>query len=145
MIVKFVPLREYHWPWIAAQAQPELTPRTRGIVALDENGTILAATVFDTWTYTSGQAHFAISNPLVLRHGFFEECLDYFFNYCDKRVLIGLVPSNNAKSLRLTKHIGFTEVFRMKDGYDHGIDYVVFEMRKENCRWIHGKESARRA
>lgn len=146
MRVKFVPLQKSHWPWISARANPEITPRTKGIVALDENGIILACAVFDTWTYTSGQVHVAIENKAAIRYGFIEVCMGYFFNTCDRKVMIGLTPANNLKSLKFNRHLGFTELFRVKDGYDHGVDYVVQELRKEDCRWIiHGKENSRRA
>lgn len=145
MKVTFLPLRKEHWEWIYRRASPELTSRTRGVVAQSETGTILAAAVFDSWTYTSGQVHVAIENVAAIRHGFVYECMDYFFNTCDKKVLIGLTPSNNVKSLKFNRHLGFREVYRVKDGYDYGVDYVVQELRKEECRWINEQRHARRA
>jgi L-amino acid N-acyltransferase YncA len=124
------------WEWLYARATPTITPRSKGIVALREDGTILAAAVFDSWTRTSGQVHVAIDNPLAIRHGFVHECMDYFFNFCDRRIMIGLTPSNNTKSLKFNKKLGFVEVFRIEDGFDEGVDYVIQELRKENCRWI---------
>jgi hypothetical protein len=50
--------------------------------------------------------------------------------------MIGLTPSNNTKSLKFNKKLGFVEVFRIEDGFDEGVDYVIQELRKENCRWI---------
>jgi hypothetical protein len=143
--ISFVPLRESHWEWIYSRASPELTRRTKGVVALDERGTILACAVFDSWTYTSGQVHVAIANPMVLRHGFVEECMDYFFNTCERQIMIGLTPANNVKSLKFNRHLGFQEVYRVKDGYDYGVDYVVQELRKSECRWIHEQRHARSA
>ncbi len=145
MKLTFVPLRKEHWDWIYQRASPELTRRTRGVVALDQNGIILACAVFDSFTYTSGQVHVAIANPIVIRHGFLEECFGYFFHECDKQILIGLTPANNEKSLKFNRHLGFREVYRVKNGWDYGVDYVVQEMHRDECRWLNEQRHARRA
>jgi hypothetical protein len=136
--VQFVPISGDNWWWVTKQTDAELTPRTKGIVAISDDGRILACAVFDSWTYSSAQVHIAIENRLAIRHGFIEECMHYFFNSCDRKVLIGLTPSNNERALKFIKNVGFVELFRVKDGFDVGVDYVVQEMRKENCRWING-------
>lgn len=144
MKVRFVPLDKKSWEWIHERAKPEWTNRTKGVVAIGPDGAILAVAVFDTWTFSSGQVHVAIENRLAIRHGFIEECLHYFFNTCDRKVLICTIPTINEKSLRFTKNLGFRDIFVIKDGYDVGVDYVIREMRKDDCRWIDGKANSRR-
>ncbi len=76
-----------------------------------------------------------------MKHGYPEEVFNYVFNTCDKGVVIGVTPSNNEQALKFNAHLGLTEIYRIKDGYDVGIDYVVQQLRKENCRYIeHGQE-----
>ena len=61
---------------------------------------------------------------------------------------MGITPACNERAVRFIKHIGFVEVYRLKDGFEVGIDFVVTEYRKENCKYIegnHGQISARRA
>ena len=48
------------------------------------------------------------------------------------------IPSDNAKSLKLSSHIGLDVVHTIKDGFNKGVDYILMEMRKENCKWLKG-------
>lgn len=49
--------------------------------------------------------------------------------------MFGLVPSDNSKALAVDKKIGFREVTRLKDAFKLGVDYVLLEMRKEDCNY----------
>jgi hypothetical protein len=112
----------------------------RGVVAYKE-GRIVAAVVLDSWSETSCTIHIAVEDPLVFRHGFAEEVFGYVFEFANRRVIIGVTPSNNAKALKFNKHIGFREIYRIRDGYDVGVDYVVQEFRKED--WYESLSRAR--
>lgn len=135
-------------PWAQSVLGVKWCEDTQGIVAIDRDTQApLGLCVMDSWTHTSVQIHIAIMRPMVLRHGFLEEIADHVFNRCGRDIMIGLVPSNHEKALKLDKHIGFTETYRVKDGFDRGIDYVVMELRREDCRWLKndGQESTRSA
>lgn len=60
---------------------------------------------------------------------------DYVFNTAGLNVVLGLVPSGNVKALRFDKHIGFSEVARIKDAHPDGA-LIVLELRRENCRYL---------
>lgn len=140
MKVKFLPLDKESWEWVYSSIKPVYTKQTKGIVARNsDTQEILAVTIFDTWLPTSGQIHVAISNPMVLRHGYIEECMNYFFNTAEKELLLGVTPSDNLKALKFNRHIGLTELFRIKDGFRFGVDLVIQELRKDDCRWINGQ------
>jgi len=67
---------------------------------------------------------------------------DYIFNQLDLKVLINTVGSWNLKSMKATQHLGFTEFARFPMAWDGEQDLVLFELRRENCRWIgeqHGR------
>lgn len=123
------------WDWILDRNHLNLCADTTGIIAVDANGTRMAATVMDTWTETSVQVHFIIDNPMVLRHKFFEEVSKFVFDTSKRLIMYGLVPANNEKSLRVTAKIGFKELTRLKDAFKQGIDYVLLELRKEHCNF----------
>lgn len=125
------------WGWVQQHERILRVEDTGGIVAIDEekNETV-AAVILDSWTPNGCQAHIIIQNPLILRHGFLEECFDFVFNVSGRGVINGVVKSDNEKALRFDKHIGFEETHRIKDGFDKGIDLIFVEIRKENCRWI---------
>ncbi len=125
------------WGWVIQQLPVLRVEDTSGIMAInEETNTTIGAVVFDNWTANSVQAHFIITDPMLLRHGFLEEVADYVFNVADRKYMYGMVPGNNDKALRLNKHLGFTEILRLPDAYADGIDYVVVELKKENCKHI---------
>ncbi len=107
---------------------------TTGIVCVDlDTGAPAALCVMDNWTHTSVQVHWVIIDPMALRHGFLEECFDYVFNQAERDLMIGLVPSDNAKSLKLAKHADFTELYRVQDAIKFGVDTVIIALRKRDC------------
>ena len=65
-----------------------------------------------------------------------EEFCYYVFVTCGKEQMIGVVPATNEKALKFDKHIGFKEVVRIPDGFDHGVDYVVMTYLKSECKYI---------
>ena len=133
--VTYAPLREAGWRWLEDRAKPIRCEDTTGFIALRDNS-IIAAVAFDSWTENSGLAHIAIEDPFVLRHGFLELAFGFAFHHADRGIMLGMTPADNEKALRFNKRIGFQEVYRVKDAYRPGIDYVLQEIRRENCRWL---------
>ena len=126
-----------HWQWIRERARCHITLSSKGVIAIDKNGVPCAALVLDSWTPTGGQFHIAVENPMVIRHGFFHAGFRYFYQTCGKLVLTAMTPADNDRALKLAKRVGFRETHRIKDGYNYGVDMVVLEMRKEECKWLH--------
>ena len=115
--------------------------QTRGIVATDDNKPV-AFFIAQEWTHTSAQVHQIILKSMVIRHGWFEEIADWMFNEANRIKIIGLVPSDKEKAVSMNQKLGFTELCRITDGYDHGIDYVVMELKREDCPyWTPRQES----
>lgn len=132
----FVPLEPWHWLNIPDDARPRRCEDTKGIIALDDKGDMLAACLFDTWTYNSCQIHIYIKDPNVLRHGFQQEVFNYAFNTGRRNVIIGVTPANNAKALKFIQHMGFVKQGIIPDGYKHGVDFVITTLRVEDCKWL---------
>ena len=145
MIVKFFPLVvQRDWPWVSQTLGVKLCEDTKGIVAVDiGTNAPVAVCVLDSWSHTSVQAHIRVIRKMALRHGFLEEVANYVYGTCGKEIIIGVVPGNNEAALKLDKHIGFVEKHRVKDGFDHGVDYVIMEMRKDDCRYYQPAQEMR--
>jgi hypothetical protein len=110
---------------------------TNGIVAVDmDTNETVGVTIFDNWTPNCVTAHMIIVKPMLLRHGFLEECFDYAFNVCDRKIMIGIVKSDNAEAQKLDKHIGFVEQYRLKDGHADGIDLIYYTLHRDFCRFL---------
>lgn len=108
----------------------------RSIGQLNEYFELVAAVGYDHWTPNSVQMHIWIPRPQEVSKSFFREGFRYPFEMCDKGLVIGLTPGNNAPALHFNRRVGFKEVYRMRDAWDKGIDVVVQEMRREDCRWL---------
>lgn len=135
--MKIVGLQPWHWPQIPDAARPRRCEDTKGVIAVDEKtNDLLAACIFDSWTFNSCQIHIFIGDPHVLRHGFQQEVFKFAFETAGRGVIIGATPADNEKALKFIKHMGLQEQFRIPDGFKQGVDLVLTTMRREDCRWL---------
>lgn len=132
--IEIVPMGREHWKWFRDTASPVLCHDTTGLVAM-QGKEILGGVAFDSWSHNSCLAHISIRDPRVTRRLIRAGC-DFVFHYADCGVMTGLTPANNERALRLNRGIGLLEVYRIREGYAKGIDYVLQEMRRKDCRWI---------
>jgi len=106
-------------------------------VALLERDTLLAVALFDHWTYNSVNAHIWSSSPRgLLSPLFVTEIFRYAFEISGRKIVLVITPADAKESLKFSQALGFREVYRVKDGWKEGIDLIVKEMRKEECRWL---------
>lgn len=136
MEITFRALALTDFEWVKPHLSIPAVSDMNGIVA-EQAGHGVAACVLHNWTYNSVMAHIVILKPIVIKHGFITEVMEYVFNRCDRKIMLGSVPSDNLKALAFDTHVGFKEVARIKDGYRNGVDIVLIELRKEECRWLH--------
>ena len=132
MNVRFSSLKPEYWKQIVAEAPLNMCEDTRAVVALNGEE-VVGAVVCDTWTTTACQAHIVVMHRAALRAGLINEVADYVFNQCGRIKIYGTVPADNDKALKLDKHIGFKELMRLEEAYDWGIDYVLMELKREDC------------
>jgi len=59
----------------------------------------------------------------------------YPFNQMGVDMLIGMTPANNEKALRLAKHAGFVEKYRIVEAHPDG-DIVLLTLFKQDCRFL---------
>lgn len=106
----------------------------RALAAVDERRRVRGVVGFDRWTPNAVHLHVALAAPSagrVLLPAAFAEA------FSDGRTLArGEVRSSNLRSLALARHLGFREAHRVVDGWAPGEDVVLFEMRREECRWL---------
>lgn len=136
MKATYRPLLLDDWPWVRTHLSLSYTDDTKGFVVEDENGERVAAAIFRDWSITSVAVHQYIGNPLVLRHGYYEEIANYVYVTADRATIYGPTPSDNLKAIKLNKHIGFTEEARLKDSVMFGVDLILFRLDKNDCRFL---------
>lgn len=127
--------------WLCERIGLMPTPHLRCIGNVNRDGKILGVVGFDGWNGASCQMHVAGEGNWINRD-LIRATFDYAFNVAGLKVVLGLVPSGNDKALRFDKHIGFTEIARIKGGHPDGA-LVILELRRENCRYLrneHGQK-----
>ena len=129
------------WGWINDRVRLLRVEDTTGIVAVNsDTGELIGAVVMDNWTPNAVQCHFTMKSMIAIRHGLLNKAFEHVFSTKGKKIMYGLIPSNNEKSLKLALHLGFTEKTRLHDTFGEGLDYVILELKRENCPyWIEPK------
>lgn len=130
-----------HFDWLIQRTNLVPTARFRAIEAVDSNGDIRGMIGFDCWTANSCEAHMAVDSPIVWRSLLYP-AFQYPFEQMGRGVILAIIPANNKKSIRMATHLGFTETHRVRDGYDVGVDVILHEMRREECRWLYLRKAA---
>jgi RimJ/RimL family protein N-acetyltransferase len=124
-----------HWPWLLNRIDACVTPVFQALEAVDDSGRIHAMVGYDFWTPNSVQVSVALDTPggarAVLRPAF-----TYPFVVHGRKVLWAAVSSSNTEALKLDLHLGFREVHRIQDGHSDGVDLILLEMRRDECRWV---------
>lgn len=108
----------------------------KGLIAFRGDTKLAAVVGLHDWTDTACWGHWIIEDPFVLRHGFFEAVCDYVFVQLARQKMFGKITAQNVRSLRLAEKVGFTEVARLKDGFKEGVDFIIVELTKDNCRYL---------
>lgn len=121
--------------WIRQRSGAALSSKATGIVALDESGNIRGGVAFDGWTQNACHAHMALDAPIAAR-ALLRPVFEYVFGQLGLGVMLGVIQSTNARSLRLAERLGFRKSYTMRDGWAKGVDLVFLELRREDCKFL---------
>ena len=124
-----------HRDYVNSVLEVALGEQTGGIVAVNGRDRPKGVFLFDNWGENSVFAHIASQHPSALRY-MLSEGLPYIFNTCELGMILTNTVASNAESLQLQKHLGFTELYRIKDGFAVGEDYVILQLLRENCNYV---------
>lgn len=120
--------------WLEERTGAVLTRGARGIAAVDESG-VRGVVAFDGWTPNAVQAHMAVDTPVAWR-ALLRPVFAYPFEECGRKLMLGIIPADNARSVRMTERLGFRLAYRVADGWADGVDLLCYEMRRDECRWL---------
>ena len=131
------------WGWIQQHVGLLRVEDTCGFMGIDteKNETIMAC-VMDNWLNSCVQLQFICTKTIALRHGFIETCFDFVFNEKGMNGAYALIAENNEPSLKIAKHMGFKEKTRLTDAYADGVDFILFEMLRKDCKYLPTREVA---
>ena len=124
-----------HYEWLTSRTKGSVSPDFKAIEAVDKEGRIHGMVGYSGWTDTAVVMHIALDNPAALRH-LVQPGFSYPFIMANRFISLVIVNSNNPRSMNLCEHLGYREVYRVKDGFQVGVDQVLYEMRRDECRWL---------
>lgn len=134
-----------HHEWIAKRAGLTLHGGFMAIEAIDDAGRIVGMVGYDGWLPRAVCLHVAVEHPAALRRlisaGFgvaFEPAPAGF----GKAAVIATVLSTNTRSLNLVRKLGFRPAYVGRGWAGEDVDFCVFEMRREECRWLRAEGRA---
>ena len=133
MIIQAAPVQDI--PWLANRAGIAPTLGMNAVQVVDAGGKIHGMVGFDSWTDNSVVVSIALANAGCLR-SLIQPCFEYVFLTGGRGVMFATIRATNSRSVRIAQRLGFSEVYRLKDAVAVGEDMILFEMRRENCRWI---------
>ena len=127
--------------WLQQRTSCGMTDGFKAIKCVDGSGRIRGMVGYDGWTENAVQCHMAVDSPMAWR-AMAAPAFEYPFQQAGKRVILGLIPASNAPSVKLAKRLGLRETYRVRDGWAQGVDLIVFEMRRDECRWLQQRKAA---
>lgn len=131
MIVRAAP--KEHYSWLTTRAGLVASPEFRAIEAVDGER-IVGMVGYDSWTPNGVFMSTALDEPIAMR-ALLPHAFRYPFEEAGREVAIAVVRSDNERSLRLVRRLGFRRVYAVRDGWAKGVDLVLHELRREHCRW----------
>ena len=120
--------------WLTGRTGVEFTPAARGMVQTRDEK-IAGMVACDLWGGTSAQVHVAATSAAGCRT-LAREFFGWAFGEAKREVLIAIVASSNKPCLRLIQFFGFQGKHVICDGFQIGVDFVLFEMRRADCKWL---------
>ena len=143
MKLTFRPLcGETDWAYVQEHAGVLRVADTMGFVWEDELGGLVGAAIMDNWTDNSVHMHQVMTSLEVLKQDGHREVFDFVFNEMGRKYIYGMVPGDNEKAIKVNLTMGFTEKVRLVEAWADGVDWIMFEMAKENCRYLPVREVA---
>ena len=96
---------------------------------------LVGAVGFDNWSSSSVEMHCAGEGRWITRELIYKS-FTYPFVRGGVEVVIGRVGGDNAKALKLNRHLGFVEQCRIPNAWEDGHDMVIMAMQKADCKWL---------
>lgn len=137
-MIEVRPAPPEHYDWLARKANLVIGPSFGALEAVDGDR-ILAMVGYDGWTENSCAMHMALDEPIAIRR-LLKPAFGLVFDRppkgLGKGVVFGSVLSTNEKAMRMDLRLGFRQIARLRDAWAKGVDVILLEMRREDCRWV---------
>lgn len=106
-------------------------------IGLEEDGVLIAGVLYDLYTKASINMHVAADEKNYwISKSFLRASFGYPFHQLKCHRVTALVRADNARSRRLTEHLGWKQEGLIRMGNADGTDVVLYGMLKNECRWL---------
>lgn len=104
-----------------------------------DDGTLIAATLYDNYNGAAINMHVAATTPHWMRPYFLKVCFGYPFLQLECDVVIGWVAAENIRARRVDEWLGFKLACTVPKAHPSG-DMLLYTMHREHCRWLEGQD-----
>jgi hypothetical protein len=107
----------------------------QAMIGLEKDGEIVCIFGYDNFNGKSCQQHIVYKQGEYVPRNYVWFVYYYPFVQIGIDLLIGMTPANNEKALRLSKHAGFVEKYRIVGAHPEG-DIILSTLLKQDCRFL---------
>lgn len=100
-----------------------------------EHGQLIGVVAYNGFCGRVCQMHVAGDGNFVSRE-FLRAAFHYPFVQLELTAVMGVVAANNKRAIRFDGHVGFREVYRVQSGWADGVDLMLLELKREDCKYI---------
>ncbi len=118
--------------WVADRISGAFHPGSVAL-GLSKDGILQAGVLFEHWNGRSIVAHMAALGWLT--PAYVAAIFDYAYNVCGANKVILPVASQNFRSGKFVRKLGFREEARIKDACPEG-DIILYTLEKADCRYL---------
>jgi len=130
--------------WVASQIDGACYVPGTVSLGLLHNNKFVAGVNYEQFNGRSIVALIAVKGRMT--PAFLAAIFDYPFCVCGVHKIICTIDSNNARSIRLCRKMGFSQEGNIKAAATSGGDLLIYTLEKSNCRFLkerYGKKSTR--
>lgn len=124
------------WNWLRKRTMLPWSTDLRCIGVMRDDGSIAGAVGFNGWSEHAVWMHVAFDSEHSLTRSLLQAAFKYPFIECGRNAVYGLTPKRLEDAWRLNEKLGFRRIAETCDGY-------IFEMTKDECRWLKGVKHGR--
>lgn len=123
--------------WMAVQKGAPCTDMIQTI-GLEKDGDLIAVAGYNCFSGSTCQQHLTIARGEKVIRKFVWFIYFYPFVQLGIKMLIAIMPEDNANIVRLAKNAGFIEKYRIDGDHPDG-DLILCTLKKSDCRFLNIK------
>ena len=124
------------------RCQQWLADKTGGVgtdmvvcIGLEKDGQLIAVTGYNLFNGKSCHVHFCIEKGAYPTRQYIWFVHYYAFVQAGLTMMIALMAASNERILRLARHLGYVEKYRIDDAHPEG-EMILCTLTKENCKYL---------